>query len=354
MFDDRLFDTIMQEMMSTFGANVRTDEGSLAYNACVKIAQKLEEVYGDMSDINDNLLVDTMDLAHLISYASERGVVYRYATAPVVKGVFNQEIEIGERFFCNNYMYTVTELIDGFNYKMLCGTEGTEANVNLGALNPVDYVDDWKGGEITEIIVAGLDDQDEEEFRQSIKKSFTNFSFGGNRADYRGYINSLEGVGGCKPIRRASDSSWINVWIISNTYDVPSTELVNDVQSAVDPEENHGEGEGLAPICHSVKIYPVEGVAINVNATVTFDSGYSSSTSLEAIKSAINEYLVGLREGWGDLDKEGMIVRLAQIEAKIISVEGVLDVTGTTLNGAVQNISLDFKQIPVLGGVTLV
>ena len=33
MFDDRLFDNIMQEMMETFGAEVRTDEGSLAYNA---------------------------------------------------------------------------------------------------------------------------------------------------------------------------------------------------------------------------------------------------------------------------------------------------------------------------------
>ena len=48
MFDDRLFDNIMQEMMETFGAEVRTDEGSLAYNACTKIAEKLEEIYGDM------------------------------------------------------------------------------------------------------------------------------------------------------------------------------------------------------------------------------------------------------------------------------------------------------------------
>ena len=95
-------------------------------------------------------------------------------------------------------------------------------------------------------------------------------------------------------------------------------------------------------------------MAINVNATVTFDSGYSSSTSLEAIKSAVDSYLVGLREEWAGLDTAGMIVRLAQIEAKIISVEGVLDVTGTTLNGSAENIALDFKQIPVLGGVSLV
>ena len=30
MFEDRLYDNIMEEMMSEFGAEVRTDEGSLA------------------------------------------------------------------------------------------------------------------------------------------------------------------------------------------------------------------------------------------------------------------------------------------------------------------------------------
>ena len=59
MFDDRLFDIIMDEMMSEFGSDVRTDEGSLAYNACAKIAEKLEEVYGDMDELNDNILPDT-------------------------------------------------------------------------------------------------------------------------------------------------------------------------------------------------------------------------------------------------------------------------------------------------------
>ena len=66
MFDDRLFDTIMKEMMSEFGADVRTDEGSLAYNACVKIAEKLEEVYGDMDELNDNLTLATRNLNNVI------------------------------------------------------------------------------------------------------------------------------------------------------------------------------------------------------------------------------------------------------------------------------------------------
>lgn len=354
MFDDRLFDVIMEEMMETFGASVRTDEASLAYNACCKIAQKLEEVYGDMSDINDNLLVDTMDISHLISYAKERGLDYQYATAPIVKGVFHQSIEIGERFLCNDYVYTAMELIDGYSYKMECDTEGTEANANIGILNPIDYIDDWQGGEITEVIVAGLPDQDEEEFRQLVKNSFRQFVFGGNKAYYREFINALDGVGGCKPKRREKDSPWVNVWIISNTFGVPSEQLVNDVQTATDPEVNHGEGDGIAPICHSVQIYPVEEITVDISTTITFDTGYSTDTSLEVIKGVIEEYLNELCKSWESLEVSGIIVRLAQIEARIISIEGVLDVTSTTLNGKAENIILDFKQIPLLGGVEIV
>lgn len=53
-----------------------------------------------MDEINDNLLPDTQDDSHLIEYGRERGLEYKYATCPVVRGVFQQEIEIGERFYC--------------------------------------------------------------------------------------------------------------------------------------------------------------------------------------------------------------------------------------------------------------
>ena len=67
MFEDRLYDNIMEEMMGGFGAEVRTDEGSLAYNSCARQAMKLEEVYADMEDIYDNMLPDRMELEYLIT-----------------------------------------------------------------------------------------------------------------------------------------------------------------------------------------------------------------------------------------------------------------------------------------------
>lgn len=354
MFDDRLFDTILSEMISAVGPDVRTDEGSLMYNACAKIAMKLEEVYGDMDEINDNLLPDTQDDSHLIRYGKERGLEYAYATNPIVKGVFLQTIDIGERFTCNDYTYIVTELISQFNYKLQCETEGTAANANFGQLDAIDYIDDYKGGQITELLVAGVDDEDIEEYRQKVIDTFKSTAFGGNKTDYRNYINNIDGVGGCKPMRRAEDSSWVNIYIISADYGIPSQVLVNTVQTAVDPEQSHGEGDGMAPICHEVQIIGVTGVEINIETKITFDEGYSAQTSETQIKEAIENYLLELRQKWQENELESTIVRLAQIESKILTVEGVLDVSGTTINGESSNLSVAYTSIPVLGGVVIV
>lgn len=56
MYEDRTQDVIVAEMLENFGKDVRTDENSLAYNACVKTASELEDAYGDIMDIYDNML----------------------------------------------------------------------------------------------------------------------------------------------------------------------------------------------------------------------------------------------------------------------------------------------------------
>mgnify|MGYP000110908304 CR=1 FL=1 len=40
--------------------------------------------------------------------------------------------------------------------------------------------------------------------------------------------------------------------IIGSDFGVPSQEIVKRVQDAVDPEQSHGEGDGIANICHNV------------------------------------------------------------------------------------------------------
>ena len=355
MYEDMSAEEILADMLANFGADVRTDEGSLAYNACAKIADALEGTYEDLDILRDNLTPDTMDLDHLQAYSVQCGVTYHEATPAIGKGEFQQEIEAGTQFYCGNYTYTSGDAIPDteYQYYMICDEEGTEANTNTGELVPVDYVEDYLGGSLTAVLTLGTDDEDEEEFRERILESYGSKSFGGNKADYQNYIKDFDTVAACKPKRRESDSPWINIWILDAGYSVPSASVVAAVQDAVDPLESSGEGDGMAPICHHVKIMAADGVSINVSATVTLDSGYTVSSIKDTIATAISTYLYGLRKEWEDNALTPTIVRVAQVEARILSVTGVLDVADVKLNGSDENISLSYEKVPVIGEVTL-
>ena len=352
MYEDRTQDVIVEEMLSEL-SGIRTDENSIAYNACVKTASELEDAYGDISDIYDNMLPDTQDISHLIAYAKERGISYHYESAPVVRGSFEQEIETGEMFTCNDYTYTVESLISGYDYRLICETPGTAANANTGELIPQDYIDDYQGGEITEILVPGTDDEDTEVFRQRVIDSFNSTAFGGNKADYRLFVDAIDEVGGCKPIRRDKESSWIYIWIISAQKKAASEDLIQKVQTLIDPEQNHGEGDGMAPICHNVLIKSVLTQDIKVTATIEFDTGYSKETSTTQITDVVEDYFAELRKAWESNELHDTIVRLARIEAAILAVEGVRDIS-VKLNDAAENIILSYEYIPMLGGVEIV
>lgn len=355
MFDDRTYDNIMEEMLDNFGGDVNTDDGSLAFNACAKIAEKLEDTYGDMDAINDNMSPDTMDLEHLINYGkTQRGIDFRYATAPVVRGEFKQDIEIGQQFVCNDFTYTVTERIDGYTYKLECDTEGAEANKNYGDLYPVDYIDDYQGGKITETLTDGMNDEDIEVFRARVISSFNSSAFCGNKADYRREINKMTGVGGCKPKRREKGSPWIYITIIGSDYGVPSQKVLTDVQTAIDPEQNHGEGDGLAPICHSVIIQAVTEVAVYVSTKITIVSGHSSDTLKGQIDEAVKEYLMKIRQEWEKAELNNQYVRISQIDARLLAIDGIEDVLETKINDVEENLVLSYEKIPVFGGVTIV
>ena len=237
---------------------------------------------------------------------------------------------------------------------MICETEGTETNTTIGKLEPAEYVENYQGGEITEILKKGTDDEDIEEFRKKVIETFKTTAFCGNKADYRRYINQLKGIGGCKPRRRQAGEAQIDIYIISDDFSVPDAETVKNVQEAVDPEDSHGEGNGMAPICHTVHISGVTKTSVTIQTKVTYDSGYSTATSKTQIETAVKTYLRELCESWEAKEETDMIVRLSQIEARILNVEGVADVEATTINGKAGNLALSFEKIPVLEAVNIV
>lgn len=302
-----------------------------------------------MQYLEDNLYADTQDEEHLILNGRDKGIPIRSATNAVVKGVFSQPIELGARFTANDLNYTVLEMICEYIYKLECEESGDAGNASKGELSPIDFVEGYQGGFIEEVLVPGKNQEDTEEYRKRILDLRDSYYYGGNRADYVRFLEGISGVGAAKVKRRADGDRYIRPFLLDSEYAVPTEEMLHTVQELVDPEECHGEGDGIAPIGHHVMISAASAAEINVSLKITYDSGYSYDALGSYIEEAIDSYFLELAKTWKL--SEFLVVRISQIEARILKIEGILDVTDTTLNGGGSNVVLEYSEIPIRGTV---
>lgn len=128
---------------------------------------------------------------------------------------------------------------------------------------------------------------------------------------------------------------------------MPSDELVQDVQEIMDPIGKQGEGEGKAAIYHIVDICPCQAETINIDTDITVDTGYTIGDMAPLLEEQIDRYFLDLAKDWEN--EEHIIVRILKINTAIASVEGIVDVKDTKLNGNAENVILGSNSIPVRG-----
>ena len=97
-----------------------------------------------------------------------------------------------------------------------------------------------------------------------------------------------------------------------------------------------------------VKVDTAAEIKVNVNTSIVFNTGYSWSNLQSSIENAISGYLLELRKEWADNDY--LVVRISQIESRIMAIQGVIDIFDTKINGNAANLTLTPFEIPVFGG----
>ena len=121
-------------------------------------------------------------------------------------------------------------------------------------------------------------------------------------------------------------------------------------QTGIDPTQNSGDGIGLAPIDHEVTVVGAAGTTVNISTTLTFASGWNLTECLPYIQSALDAYYLELNSTWSK--EAGLIVRVSQIESRLLALAGIVDISGTTLNGQAGNLTLDKDAVAVRGSFT--
>lgn len=387
---------ILERMLNRVSDKFDKREGSVIFDTHSPTALELEILYVELNRMNAEGYGDTASREYLILRCKERGIIPYPATYAVLKGTFTPATVdvIGKRFNLGSLNYIVTEKIADGEYRVQCETPGTVGNQYFGQLIPIEYVEGLETATLTEVLISGEDEEDTEDLRTRYFNSFDEKAFGGNVRDYIEKTNAIPGVGSTKVTRvwngdiRPADmipNEIVNEWyegiigtvnptvkawleivysaakakkltvggtvlltILNSEYGVPTPELIQTVQTAIDPEQNAGEGYGLAPIGHVVTVKPADAVTINVKTTITFDVGYGWNNLQSSIDEAIQAYLLELRKTWAD--NPYLVVRVSQIETRLLAISGIVDIENTRINNKTDNLTLGKYEVPIYGG----
>jgi len=349
MWEDMTFENILNDMLSRVTSNVDKREGSIIYDALAPAAYKLAEAYFLLRNYVDLFFADTAVGEFLSRRTAELGITRRPATKAMRKIVTSGPINISTRWGFEDTTYVVTEKISDMEYKAECEQPGTIGNVYSGPLYNIDNISGITA-ELTEVLIPGEDEETDESLRQRYFESLVSQAYGGNIADYKQKVSALPGVGGVKVEPVWNGGGTVKLVIIDSEFNKPSPILIDEVQTAVDPVQNQGQGYGIAPIGHVVTVVGVNEVTINVKPQITLQTGYTWDEVKLTVEAAINDYFKELRSEWAE--SNSLIIRISQIEIRILNIAGIVDVQNTKLNGQQQNIELGPYEIPVLGEVT--
>ena len=400
MYETETYEVILQRMLDRVSDKMDKRESSLIWDTHSSTAIELQVLYIELETLIVNSYGDTAAREFLIRLCKDRGITPEEATNTILKGEFvPATIDVtGQRFNIGDVNYLATEMITPGSYRVVCETPGVIGNQYLGQMIPMEYIDGLQTATLTEILIPGEDDEDTEVLRQRYFDSFKEQSFGGNRADYIETVKKINGVGDVKVTRiwngdihpaEMIPNTTVQTWVQANINSLPdgdvkswlstvfdaakekkltvggtvlvtivdsddfgeaSQTLIDTVQTTLDPVQNAGEGVGLAPIGHVVSVKSAGATLVYVTTTVTFDEGYNWSNLKTAIQDAVDAYLLELRQAWAATTST--IVRISQIESRILAVKGVADIANTKINGSASNLTLGTYNIPVIGGVS--
>ena len=356
MYEDVTYEIILDRMLDKVleqNPNIDTREGSIIYNALAPAAVELQNMYIQLDTILNESFADTETRDYLIKRCAERGVNVEKATYAIRQGEFTPtslEIPIGSRFSLDILNYAVTEKISDGIYKLKCETAGYDGNTESGTLIPIDYIEGLETATLTEVLVPGEDEEDTEHLRQRYFDSLDSQAFGGNVTDYKEKVNSLDGVGGVKVYPVWNGGGTVKLVLINSDYEKPSDVLIDNVQTAIDPTQNQGIGAGIAPIGHIVTVIGCDTTTVNISTKITFQDGWDWDAIKPYVENAVDEYFKELASDWADSDN--LIVRISQIETRLLNLTGILDIADTTLNGDAHNLTIDADNIPVRGEIT--
>ena len=366
------FEYWLNLMLDNVPDDIDQREGSVVYDAVAPAAMVMAQQSLSLANIVKQTYVKTAQGQFLDYRAEEHGTSRYAATQTEVKAKFLDSdgnlinnVQIGDQFASigeTPIFYTVQKINDDLTGELTADDPGTTANSYIGQILPVTSNDTLSWAEIIEIVAPARDAETDDHLRDRLLKADDWIAYGGNIADYLAMLNKISEVGAGQIYPVWNGAGTVKLVIVDNNLMPASADLVKKVKNIIDPTDNESQGYGLAPIDHQVTVVAPTPLTVNIAATVNIDGTHGVDIVKAKIKIAIDEYFKLLRQSWNTIDAKtgrgySQTIYRSKILSQIMMVDGVINASVPTLNGADQDITLVFNnqtsQLPVLGEVVL-
>ena len=361
---------LLDAMLSLVSNSFDKRDTSPIQTALGPAAYALEDFFLALNAVQQGSFITSASGYDLDALAVIGNLTRESATYAVRKGVFNQTITLGDRFSTigdNSINFTATKYIgtnsDGNEeYELTAETAGVIGNEYTGSILPIQTIAGLTLAELTDIIIPGDDTESDDELRQRLIDTLNTPAFGGNIAAYKEFVRKIDGVGDLQVYPTWNGGGTVKLSVIGSDWLPATSAVVDNVQTAVDPNVNNGIGLGMAPIGATVTVVAPTTTTIDVTASLLLETGFTPQSVQTGAEAAVEAYLLSVRKRWAEnVSSTGVqyacTVYRSQMIAALVSVEGVINVQSLLINGSALDVSLTetatTQEVPVKGTVTI-
>ena len=345
---------ILNDMLNEVPNTYDKRPGGFIYDSIAPVAEKLEEKHNELEETKAKLSIDNLKGPELEVRVRERtGINRRKAT-----------FAVGKVIVTGNGMVYVGDLVeteDGIQFE---ATE-TKAIVNSGEVNIKALLAGTIGvvaaGSITLFPVTlsginsvtnpeptydGFEAESDHDLLQRYYERKQTPATSANKHHYKSWAKEVEGVGDVKIFPLWDGDNTVKIVIIDSDRKPASTELVDKVQSYIDPGIS-GLGDGTAPIGAFCTVVSATGKPLNISFSVTKEEWYTTQEIIDIVSGNLVNY-------FKEIAFVEEFVSYARIGSIILNSEGVIDYTSLTVDGSTSNVSINNDEVAILGGVEIV
>ena len=380
--DDNSFEKIMDRCLGNkILENVDKRPGSIIYDALAPICLELAEAYVKMDIMEEQTFLTTATGINLDKRAFDYGLSRTPATNALRiaefkkykmdsdgnfvhddkgnKILIDMDITEGARFTLPEDSSITFEYIgktDGYNI-LKCEQTGTKGNEHVGTILPLIPIKNLIEAKITSTYKPAEDEETDEELRKRVVDSINYSSFGGNIEDYIEKVNAIDGVGNTKVFPAWQYNGSVLLSIVDPIFNPITDEFAKNLKEQIDPDEDTGQGVGIAPIGHYVTITTPVKKYVNVSMSVELMNTVTLETIKEDIERKISEYFETVKKSFGQ--NVNLTIYRARIIEKVLELKEVLNVKDVALNGNFTDVTfideglIGYQYLPYMGEVTI-